>query len=59
MYYYPVNNLEFKKGYGLGVAKGRRIERKLALVCVIVFTFLFLLVLGLVNTFSNNCSYFS
>lgn len=41
MYHYPVNSLEFKKGYRLGVQKGRSIERKLALVLVISFVLVF------------------
>lgn len=36
MYHYPVNSLEFKKGYRLGVEKGRKIERKLGLIMLLI-----------------------
>jgi hypothetical protein len=41
MYNYPPNSLEFKRAYALGVQKGRSVERKLALVLVISFVFVF------------------
>lgn len=44
MYHYPVNSLEFKKGYGLGFKKGRVVERKLCLALVIAFVILFELI---------------
>lgn len=41
MYNYPPNGIEFKKGYALGVEKGRRIERKLTLALVLGFVLVF------------------
>jgi hypothetical protein len=41
MYNYPPNSIEFKKGYALGVEKGRRVERKLTLVLVLGFVLIF------------------
>ncbi len=41
MYNYPPNSQEFKKGYALGVQKGRSTERKIALALVIGFTLVF------------------
>ena len=37
---YPPS-LEFKKGYRLGIEKGRKIERRLALVLVVGFVLVF------------------
>jgi len=39
MYNYPPNSLEFKKGFRLGVEKGRRLERKLWFAIIIVWMF--------------------
>jgi hypothetical protein len=36
MYHYPPNSIEFKRGYRLGIEKGRRIERKLSLILLLV-----------------------
>lgn len=41
MYNYPPNSIEFKKGYALGVEKGRRIERKITLALVLGFVLVF------------------
>jgi hypothetical protein len=51
MYQFPPNSLDFKKGYKLGVEKGRSVERKLALVLVIGFVFVFELINGLALRF--------
>lgn len=44
MYHYPPNTLEFKKGYALGVKKGRSAERKITLALVLGFVLVFELV---------------
>jgi hypothetical protein len=49
MYYTPPNSLDFKKGYRLGIAKGRKIERRLCFILVIVFVGVFELVNVLVT----------
>jgi hypothetical protein len=41
MYNYPPNTLEFKKGYALGVKKGRSAERKITLALVLGFVLVF------------------
>jgi uncharacterized protein YebE (UPF0316 family) len=41
MYHYPPNSIEFKKGYALGIEKGRKIERRLSLALVIGFVLVF------------------
>jgi hypothetical protein len=41
MYQFPPNSLDFKKGYKLGVEKGRSIERRLAIFLVIGFVLVF------------------
>lgn len=38
---YPVNSLEFRKGYKLGVEKGRTIERRMALFLTLGFVVVF------------------
>ena len=48
MYRYPPNSLEFKRGYRLGIMKGRVIERKICLAFVIGFVLVFELVHGLI-----------
>jgi hypothetical protein len=53
MYHYPPNSLEFRKGYAMGISKGRSMERKLCLGLVIGFVFLFEVthwVMGLFST---------
>lgn len=51
MYNFPPASLEFKKGFRLGIEKGRRIERRFALVLVVSFVFLFEIVHGVINHF--------
>jgi hypothetical protein len=41
MYHYPPNSLEFKKGYALGVQKGRSVERKITIALVLGFVLVF------------------
>jgi hypothetical protein len=41
MYYRPPNSIEFKRGYSLGIQKGRLIERKFCLIVVIGFVSVF------------------
>jgi hypothetical protein len=47
MYRYPANSYEFKKGFRLGVEKGRKIERRLCIALVIGFVLVFEVVHGL------------
>lgn len=51
MYHFPPNSLDFKKGYRLGVQKGRVIERKICLVLMIVFVVLFEVIHKVVDYF--------
>ena len=41
MYNFPPNSVEFKKGYALGVQKGRKIERRITLALVLGFVLVF------------------
>jgi hypothetical protein len=53
MYQFPPNSLDFKKGYKLGVEKGRSVERKLCLVLVIGFVFVFEVINAFVLRFAR------
>jgi hypothetical protein len=41
MYNYPPNSKDFKRGYAMGIEKGRAMERKLALALVLGFVLVF------------------
>ncbi len=41
MYNFPPNTKDFKKGYALGIERGRKMERKFTLVLVLGFVLVF------------------
>jgi hypothetical protein len=54
MYQFPPNSLDFRKGYKLGVEKGRSVERRLCLALVIGFVFVFEILNRVLSSFCRS-----